>query len=1544
MMDTRKLDKWAEQLLDTGKRNNNLISFKNTRFSTAEVLFPSSHELFEKVKGIVSFEVFDPKDIEEINDDDEDCDDLISRKADYLALYSRKIRRQNQILVYNAVSSPPNIVKRIGKKAKEFIDETGVNVAYMVFGFIHWKESESSKYEFSAPVLLVPIQFKQASALEPCYIEPSDDDIVVNPTFSHKIEMEYGVRLPSYDDEGLNDYLEKVRLLIAKLGWTVTDECKIGIFSFLKNNMYRDLKDNGKAILSNHNIRRMMGESTSILSTQESDERDTSVGNPLVDLHNVIDADSSQIEAIRMAKSGKSFVLQGPPGTGKSQTITNIIAECLYDGKKVLFVSEKLAALNVVYDKLKKVGLSDFCLQLHSYKANKKAVISDIYHSLHEEKKAVSSVVDEEIAIKEKTLKQLDDYEYELHKQRPVIEKSLYQLYETYSLFRTSPDVEFAIPQLCSKGDKWLNEVVPLLEQYVDYIPSVGYDYRRNPWYGYVNQDKSYQSRMEVKKDISLIVQVLQLQIPLQKEISEKYGIQCNNMEQLLLWKDFFQFASKSKLLTPALLNRLNFSVASSALRELQALSSDIRASRSVLDSVFDNDVYRLNGAEYHKRLTRQFQGTFSRLLSREYKKIKTTLRSCKKDRRNASYAEAVAMMERLAYLQRKNDEYKTTESSIELPLGTAYKGIETEWDYITKQISDFGAILSKNIRFGMLEECKDFVSEVDSFADYSKRIEKAFELYDDEVYKRVAGYFDNIVLDINSAPSTLVLDKLNGCLEEIDKMDNWCHFRDLLSLLNGRQVVPYLTVCIQQNVEPRFIVGAFKKQFYNQWIISILSENPILSKFDRVSQDRAVRVFCEKDKEQFEINKAKIRAKLSSVRPELDLVASGSALSILLREGEKKKKQKSIRSLLVETGELVQKIKPCFLMSPLSVSTFLVTDSIRFDVVIFDEASQVFPQDAIGAIYRGRQLIVVGDSKQMPPSNFFTVSIEEDDNDEETGDITDFESILDLCSTCMQQLRLRWHYRSRFEQLIAFSNKNFYDGGLITFPSSKDSTSQGIGVDYYYRGNGLFDRKTHTNYEEAKFIVDLIYQNIEKYPKRSLGVVAFSVAQQDLIDKLLSKRRQCTPEKEFFFNAFSESEPFFVKNLETVQGDERDTIILSVAYGFDAQGRLLHNFGPLNRMGGERRLNVAVTRAKLNMQVVSSMRYTDIDLSRVSSEGAKLLRNYLDYAENGEKALERALSVCTFDQFDSCFENEVCDFLRSKGFSVDTQVGCSGFRIDLGLKLPNSSDYALAIECDGATYHSSKNARDRDRLRQEVLESMGWKFYRIWSTDWFRNKEIEQSNLLIAAQEAVKGSCKSEIKHMSSQQTETFLEASANNARFPTYEVANVSDIYKRYNYNCDNLVSIVRDILEIEAPLSEDWLLRRIVRFFHREKVTSFVRDSYEQQMKECRQRGIIRRNDFLYLENGGEIHFRKPGDRDDTRRSIEQISPEELSDGMIEILKQNGSVSRIELYRLLAGQCGVSRVGREIEETLDSVLKSIKKKGLISIEGEQVTIRTK
>ena len=505
----------------------------------------------------------------------------------------------------------------------------------------------------------------------------------------------------------------------------------------------------------------------------------------------------------------------------------------------------------------------------------------------------------------------------------------------------------------------------------------------------------------------------------------------------------------------------------------------------------------------------------------------------------------------------------------------------------------------------------------------------------------------------------------------------------------------------------------------------------------------------------------------------------------------------------------------------------------------------------------------------------------------------------------------------------------------MVTFPSSKQD-AKGIGVDYFHV-DGIFDRKTKTNRAEAEKIVDLVFENIEKYPERSLGVVAFSMAQQNLIDKLIAKRRQQDPSKEVFFKS-DKTEPFFVKNLETVQGDERDTILFSIAYGKDSQGRLLLNFGPVNREGGERRLNVAVTRAKYNVQLVSSMRYTDIDLSRTKSVGARLLREYLDYAENGEIALERSISVNPFEEYDSEFEMEVCEFLRENGFSVDTQVGCSSFKIDLALKHPDSSDYLLAIECDGATYHSSRSARDRDRLRQEILERMGWKFYRIWSTDWFRNKRVEKERLLEAAKSAVdNANIKSKKEKIFSNDISFEEVAEEKHFEFPKYVMSDDYKIAKKFNYD---KLRVIGAIVELEAPLSEEWLLKRIAFLFGREKVTSVVRNEFNYIMRNCAYYKIIRKNGFLYSQEKKIPMLRVPKEGALEVREVKYISPEELALGMKEILKQNITVEKNGLFRLLVQQLGFSRMGDAILDRLESALRLISQD--IDVNGDMLSLK--
>ncbi len=1551
LMDTSLLEQYAQQLLDTGKRNN-LVNFKDVKSSTVEIVLPDPDTLFSKVDSSTAFEVFDPKlDYEEdiISEilDDNTIDNVSQEnkerdknkklnRDEYISTYSSKIKKANQLLLYSHYMNPVDVVKNIDKKNREYVDETGVNVAYLAFGFIHWTEREDSKIEYRAPLLLAPVTISNESKISPYYIHMTEDDVVLNPTFSFILSQQYNISLPTYEDQYLKEYIDSISTLIKPLHWTVTSECKLGIFSFLKINMYMDLMEHKDVCMENPIIAQLLGQGTSDpVSTLSIKEGECDLKNPLIELHNIVDADSSQIEAIEMAKAGKSFVLQGPPGTGKSQTISNIIAELLSDGKKVLFVSEKLAALNVVFHKMKLAGLDDFCLELHSYKSNKKEVIQNLCDTLHLATSKVSSKAESELQKKEEAQIELDKYDYELHKQRDKINKSLYQMYNAYSSCRKMEDLEYVIPDISSKGEDYLFKACKSLDQYSGYVPTIGYDYKLNPWYGFDNSNTTAELRLKLKENLERCIIFQEQLLPIADEIQDELSVECQTMDAIKFWNRFFGFLEDDHVVTPDFFKKDTFARVKETFTSLAETGKDVNKIKADLGNDFRDGLFDIPAEEYHQRLVANYSGFFARLFSSDYRGIINSIRIQKKGNTKVSYKDALAITEKVSELQYKNKVFNDKESTFLQQIGSSYAGLDTDWDKIETKLTGFSQLVEAGFdtSYFFTMEKADFEALHEKFAKWHYEIDNAFKAKDyDEDF--LCSCFDSDIFDFNLDKTEDVHRKLATCLRTFDQIDNWGNF---VLLLNEIKSIPNLLEALdfelKNEIEVEKITDTFRKIFYRDWIDNILHSTPDLAQFSRIRHDKVVELFKMEDKTQFDISKAQIKAKLSAMRPSASMAAAGSAVSILIREGEKKRKIKSIRKLFEETGDLIQVLKPLFMMSPLSVSTFLNAEIIHFDTVIFDEASQVFPQDALGAIYRGNQLIVVGDSKQMPPSNFFNASLDSDDNSEDET-AKDFESILDLCSTSLPQKRLQWHYRSRFEELIDFSNKNYYNNDLISFPSSRIK-EEGIGVDFYFAG-GIFDRTSKTNMKEAEKVVDLVYKHAAEHPNRSLGVVAFSASQQNLIDKLIQKRRDIDPAFEDFFRRDTE-EPFFVKNLESVQGDERDTIIFSIAYAKDKNNVFYHNFGPLNRVGGERRLNVAVTRAKYNVQVVASIHYSDIDLNRTSAVGARLLREYLDFAENGPQALDRSITVNPEDQFDSEFEQEVAEFLRSNGFVVDTQVGCSNFRIDLALKKPNSSKYVLAIECDGAAYHSTKNARDRDRLRQSILESMGWTFYRIWSTDWFKNTKNEKDRLKLACENALLEDNNSTLKT-------NFILVDADSSFEEISEVEET--VFEKY-VSCDALAEMykspvfcenIKRIMEVEAPISEAFLLKRIISFFGRSKVTNIVNNTFDRYMGRCESYGIERRDGFLYFSGDDDYQLRLPSD--DIKRDVSDIALEELASGMLVLIQQNISVEIMDLYRSLAKLLGFTRVGDNITERFDEALALLDNE--VTVDGSIVRIK--
>ena len=1508
-----KIQRLAQKLLDVGKRNN-LVNCRMTKSSTLEVLYPSSDELLHR-KAETVFEVYDPA----LSEKSEECISAYGNREAFLEYHLPLLKKSKQILLFNPNSKPYAALKNIGRRAAESIEETGVGIAYIAAGFVYWTDTDGTQNK--SPLFLLPVQIERESALHPYTIRIIDDEAIINPTFQYILDAKYGLKLPEYADEELAEYFDKLSDISMRMNWRITKECILALFSFQKLNMYQDLMQNANSIAQNPLVCGILGEGSFYGDMGETYEKP--------ELHSVIDADSSQEEAITLAKAGKSFVLQGPPGTGKSQTITNIIAEALYDGKHVLFVSEKLAALKVVYDKLAKVGLADFCLELHSHKANKKNVIDELARTLRADKSTVTDRVDSELSAKNELESKLNLYEHALHEKRPVIEKTLYELYEKQARYRDCPDVEWYFGSITDKNEKWLTESASVVEQAESFMPTVGYNYRVNCWYGYVNHDITEQTRKRAEAVVLSAKDFFAALNSSAHSVSFACLSECDTPEKLLLWREFLKIAKDALFIKPVFFDKSAAEAAMSLLPDLGALSEDINALHDRIRSEFDKDVFSLDCENMYRLLTRSYTSFFSRAFNAEYRNIIRSLRYYRKNGKKVSYKEAVSFTKDLYSYKEKTAEFDKKCDELRRICDGDYS-TQTNWTHFCEELAAVCPLLDKGLDLSGLAGISN--------DDYAPMRTGFSELYAglsflddyDRIISGLSEFFDMALLDIANTDTDITVEKFANCADSAGRLVNWCSFLNVLDRAKDMGIISFIDCAIMNNVEPGKITGAYIKRFYTMWIDSILSSDSALAGFTRVSHDKNVNDFVTKDKSSFAANKAKLRSALSSLRPSCDMIAPGSPVSVLLRESEKKRKLKPVRMLITEIGDLIQVLKPCFLMSPLSVSSYLDPAAIHFDLVIFDEASQVFTQDALGSIYRADKVIVVGDSRQMPPSNFFNAAL--DETDDEAEDVADFESILDICSSSMRQLRLRWHYRSRCEQLIAFSNRNFYLGNLITFPSSK-KPAHGFGVEYYHV-DGVFDRQSKTNRAEAEFIVDRIFEHIAEYPDRSLGVVAFSISQQDLIERLLLTRRQSSPETEFFF-ASNRKEPFFVKNLETVQGDERDTIIFSIAYAPDADGKLIYNFGPLNKLGGERRLNVAVTRAKLNTQVVASIHYTDLDLNRTSSEGVRLLHDYLDYAENGEAALTRMTASVSGEEMETELENEVCEFLSDNGFTVETQVGCSGYRIDIAVRKSETDDYVLAIECDGDSYHSAGSARDRDRLRAEILQNMGWSFYRIWSTEWFRNKVVEKQRLIKAVRAALSSS-DSDSAHTDdgADDTDMFEEIITEEAsRFPKYEAADLVGLSLRNR----NYQDFVREVLDIEAPLSEELFLKRTIWMYGREKITSVVLRQFDEQMKDCEKKGIIRRGGFMYTDDGKPIRFRVPGS---FKREIHEIAPEEIADCILQVLSQNISVKKEALFHIVAELCGITRAGRSVTEYLESCLLMMADQ--IVVEGEVVSLR--
>lgn len=1007
-------------------------------------------------------------------------------------------------------------LKEIYRLAKTDMEESGVNALYLALGFLKWRPKGSGEKLYRAPLLLVPVQLSRKNVREGYVLACMDDDTVLNATLVEFLRVEFGIQVSGVDplpedasgvavDQVMQSFREAVKGMD---GWSVECDAALGHFSFGKFVMWKDLSSRVAALAAHPLVAHLMkggGGYDDGVDVPDGDELAAAIAYD--ETFAPLSADSSQLAAVLLSAKGKSFVLHGPPGTGKSQTITNLIAHNLALGRRVLFVSEKKAALDVVHRRLEKVGLKPFCLELHSNKSGKGDVLAQFAEALDYVDKGVPLEWGKTTSALTRLRSGLDATVAALHRRQP-------------------------------NG----------LTAYECFASKMSGDVKTFPFAGITVSEWSEQD-IAAGRDLAA------------KAASD--------------WSET----------TPDAVNAL--------------------------------------------KLVKTF--SWNPAMESE---------TC----------------QRLAALKGK---------------GAFMRGVSVL----------FGC--------GPVTTGKGFASRFDGFAkDYPARLQAAIDAMGES--RGVMRYRESA-------------DKALECLGE----------GFVKSLENG-------------DVSPDDVVESYDRSIAAKTLDEILAKEPSLASFSGRSHEEQILDFRKLDDEYAALVQHVIRARIAFEMPggRLGDCPEGCELGVLRRECRKKSRQKPIRKLLAETRGIVGKLKPCFLMSPLSVAQYLPPEA-SFDLVVFDEASQIPVWDAIGVIARAKQCVVVGDPKQMPPTSFFQKGESAEADDEDATE--DLESILDECLAAgLHSSYLSWHYRSRHESLIAFSNREYYGGRLFTFPAAK--TTPDLGVRHLFVQDGVYDAKaSRTNRAEAEALVDYIFGRLAEGRRRSVGVVTFSMAQKNLIEDLLEERRAADSRFEDFFTGDG-AEPFFVKNLENVQGDEREVILFSVGYAKGPDGKFMMNFGPLNRAGGERRLNVAVTRAKEQVVVFSSCRSAEIDLSRTQSVGAKHLKAFLEYAEAGGVASDSESGSSR-----DAFADIVAKFIASRGYVVKRGVGSSARRIDVGVSDANSKGrFIAAVECDGEAYADATVVRDREKLRAGVLRSLGWNVLRVWSADWALDRARAEERLAV--------------------------------------------------------------------------------------------------------------------------------------------------------------------------------------------------------------------
>ena len=1511
-----KKAQWERKLLDLGMRNT-LINLRLTK-TQLPILTNSLDTLEDALQSGSDFTIHArPADLNCPEFSFEVLHELGNASIVQAEFANKRLR---SILTESELSRG---LKDLYRSARTALEENGANTLYLALGMLRWYESKRSTKARYAPIVLLPIEMVRRSAAQGYVIRLRDEEPQMNITLLEKLKQDLGIVISGVDPLPTDDHgvdIRRVLTIVRKAvmdqpRWDVLETASLGIFSFSQFVMWNDIRNRSDDLLRNKVVRSLMegklswGAEPLEIGDRVSEEQ---VLLPMT-------ADASQLHAISAACEGRSFVLHGPPGTGKSQTITSLIANALAQGKRVLFVAEKMAALEVVEKRLDSIGIGPFCLELHSNKSKKKDVLEQLRHASEVTKTQSAASYAAKAQQISKLRAELDDYARQLHTVQPC-GSTLYTLIGAYEDCKDAPDLApFDAGFIRSLDAAGLDERKLAVERLIAAAREIGHP-AGHPLAVIGCTQYSQTLKTNLRPAAERYTATLDAIMPMAQALSDvlDFGVIRSYEDLRRICEIAENFDACYGL--PQAWTKADDPVAHlDQVTTLVGHASKAESLKNELLSLFDPAILTQNGEqllnEYNETNGKWF---LPKMLGTG--KLAKLLNSC---------AKSPIQKDRIAaHLTSLRDYQAEQKQAAELMAvcGTDL-GEVPDWTQITDLIATARTCIRDLDRLTGNSEIRKQHCGSPALRDTVTGICAKFP-----DFREAKLSLEQLVSPV-SAPSDnwhhTQKDICSAVLRHADQLKEWIAYcasaKEANELGLGNVVDAY-----GAGMDHDAVYLAFRKAALMGLIREAIDDSDTLNGFSGAVFNQKIEQYKRMDQELTSLVQQEIYCRLASRVPDFTREAAHSSeLGILQRCIKSGGRGTSIRRLFDQIPNMLPRLCPCMLMSPISAAQYLDPKSPPFDIVVFDEASQLPTCKAVGVLARGTEAVIVGDPKQMPPTSFFsTNTVDEDELETE-----DLESILDDCLALnMPQAHLLWHYRSRHESLIAFSNREFYENKLFTFPSVNDRASM-VTLRHI---EGSFDRgKSRTNRAEAQAVLDELLRRYRDpvLSKQSIGVVTINISQQHLIDDLLSEACAKDPALEKW--AYGSAEPLFIKNLENVQGDERDVILFSIGFGPDQNGKVHMNFGPLNRDGGWRRLNVAVSRARCEMMVFSALRPDQLDLNRTKAEGVASLRKFLEYAEGRTRAID-ASKISR--QTDDGIARSIRDALKEQGYDADLNVGRSEYRIDLGIIDPDAPEqYRLGILLDGPGYGGAKTTRDRELAQIGVLQGLGWNILRIWTMDWWDNREKELGRILKALQELPAAPEEPEIepvKEIPAVEAEAAPELPVYRGAVLPMDTLTAEEFLEPKYFG--TIEKKIESVIQAESPVSVSLLTRRVIQSFgisragsriqaHMDRILSWMKfpTTTQEEGKFCWNLG---QDPETYTA------FRISGEGD-SRRDIRDVPVQEIANAMYAVLNEQVSMSREDLLRETANKLGYTRMGNNVVSSMNQGFSYAESRGTIS-----------